>query len=380
MKRAKLSLVFLCLAAVLALSPLLAAQTPKKNSGAAPSGGDSAASQAATPAANPLTAAAPAGRPAPVPLGAIRLENDSANLVYYAVLPFKSAELNQLLAQPRQVLERLKQSAASLAYLPPRTVAPAIPANEQEQLVLGFAVESGANAWKVWYLRVPTKGLRPTPPVFSLSQARGLSDGAGLPLDLSSIDFQLPATPVRIDGRFVDWLKFDDLMSWSERNPPFAASRQQDGTVTPIKVADGQSWAKGGTDLEHFKMIRTSSELLVMVSARSLMSKGFSCLLRCYESPAARNPAVVLEIPVESATGPVLAWEAGKAEPRVAGDFATADYYLEARFRLADLGAGLAKLSAKDWQIELSSAFSQPGMSEEFFHGRFAASQIRLVE
>jgi hypothetical protein len=127
-------------------------------------------------------------------------------------------------------------------------------------------------------------------------------------------------------------------------------------------------------------MVRSKTELLVMVSARSLMSKGLSLLFRLYDSAAATKPSLVLEIPVDFATGPVLAWENGKSEPKVAGDFATADYYLEARFRLADLPASVGKLLGKDWQIEVSSAFNQPGLSEEFFQGRFPASQIRTVE
>ena len=246
--------------------------------------------------------------------------------------------------------------------------------------MLGFAVESGASAWKVWYLRVPTKGLRPVPPVFVVSQSRTLADATGQPLDLKTVDFELPASPVRIDGRFVDWLKYEDLLSWSERNPPAGAVRQADGKSANINLANAQFWAKAGTDLEHFRMIRSKTELLVMVSSRSLMSRGLSGLLRLYESPTAKNPSAVLEIPLDAATGLTLAWETGKADPRVVGDFATADYYLEARFRLEDLPANLSALQGKDWQVELSTSFSQPGQSEEFFLGRFPAGSIRLVE
>jgi hypothetical protein len=255
---------------------------------------------------------------------------------------------------------------------------PAISVGDTEQLVLGYSLVPSASSWQVWYLRVPTKGLRPNPAVFSVSLARGLTDAAGQPLSLSTVDYSPPAMPIRVDGRFIDWLKYDDLLSWSDRNPPAAIVRQEGSAAAYLSLGQSQFWAKGGTDLEHFRMAKGTGELLVMVSAKSLMTKGLSYLLRFYE-PVAGAPSknrFLLEIPVDAATGPALAWEDGKADPKVAGDFATADYYLEARFRLADLPPALAALLGKDCQIEVAASYSQPGQSEEFTYGRFPSTAI----
>jgi hypothetical protein len=367
MKRTALSLVL-----ILALAGLLSAQTVKKNA------------PAAAPAASaaPASAASAAGTRIAVPAGAIRLENDSANLVFYTVLGMKSADLNQLLSQPQAVLEKVRNPASPLSYLPARTVMPAITVGDTEQLVLGYSLVPSASAWQLWYLRVPTKGLRPSPAVFSVSLARGLTDAAGQALSLSTVDYNPPAMPIRVDGRFIDWLKYDDVLSWSERNPPSAIVRQEGSVAARLNLGQSQFWAKGGTDLEHFRAIRSGGELLVMVSARSLMTKGLSYLLRFYE-PVAGAPSrnrFLLEIPVDAATGPVLAWEDGKADPRVAGDFATADYYLEARFRLSDLPAGLPPLLGKECQVEVAATYSQPGQSEEFTYGRFPSAAISAAK
>ncbi len=363
MKRIAL-IIALLLVAFLAIQ----AQTIKKLAAPAPS----------QPATAASAAAAAISRIA-VPAGAIRLENDSSQVVFYLVLGMKSAELNQLLAQPKQVLERLKAGRDSLAYLPARTVRPAIAVSETEQLVLGFSTESGASAWRVWYLRIPAKGLRPAPPIFMVSLARELADASGLPLSLNTFDFELPALSVRIDGRFVDWLKYDDLPSWSERNPP-SVQRQQGSDTATIKLADSQSWAKAGTDLEHFRLVRNQSELLLMVSSRSLMSRGLSVLLRLYDASGQNTNRYTLEIPVDGTSGPALAWDQSKPDPKVVGDFATADYYLEARFRLADLPAEVQKLLGQESFCELSCGFSQPGQYEEFYYGRFPVSSIIKVE
>lgn len=304
----------------------------------------------------------------------IRLENDSNQLVFYTVIPLKTGELAGLLGNSKLAIERLRALTDKLEYLAASTVAPAIAISDSEQLIIGFALEAGTSAYPMWYASIPGKTER-TENIYQLSRVKPLLDEQQQPAFIRPMDFDLPATAIRIDGRFVDWLKFQDTLSWPLQSQPLKITRQSDG-IENISLENALSFQRGGTDVEHVRMIRTANDLMVMVSSHSVMSKGLSYLFRLYANNQEKTNRFTLEIPIDGQGGPVLLWTSGKKEPQILGNFAIADYYVEARFSLKTLPAGLSKLFASDWIIELSSAWSDSSMSEEYFWGRFPASTI----
>lgn len=357
MKRAVLILAALCLAVG------LSAEGGKKLSNSAVGAGPAPAERGGV--------AAPG-----LGAGSCRLENDGDSLAFYALFALKPGELNGLLAQPRAVVDRLVAQADRLDYLAAGTVAPALAVGDAEQLVVGFTVRAGSAAYPLWYLTVPPKPKRGGQgTILQLSAAKPLpGPGGGLSLKPSDID--LPAAGVRIDGRFVDWLKYPDLLSFPVASLPQRVVQSGEGGSRAVPVEQSLSYSKAGTDVEHVRMARSGDDLMVMVSSHSVMGKGLSYLFRLYANDQESANRYALEIPVEDKGGPVLFWTAGRKEAQIVGNYAAADYYVEARFKLKSLPPALAKLFAGDWFFEVSSAWSDAAVSEEYYWGRVAASAV----
>lgn len=241
---------------------------------------------------------------------------------------------------------------------------------------------------------------------------------------LAFSSFELPGNtrPVRIDRRFVDWLSIADLRRYSQRYNPLVVVQRTAESAQQIDIGESSLWEHGGSRIERVKMLITGGKLNIMVSSFGSVSRGVRYVFRYFDGGSApgTNGASVsgqlgattnsttgatgtnaatsgsgalagsgtnttasptniftLEIPVLGIGGPVYLWVAGQAEPLVVGQYAAANFSVEAEIDMKKVldSTGL-RAWAKGAELELSSAVAEPGIHEEFFYGQIPFAEI----
>ena len=213
----------------------------------------------------------------------------------------------------------------------------------------------------------------------------GLSvEGAGMITIPSSPEFLVDAlvppsvaTPIRLDGRFLEWNRVPPLARFSRHHTPDVVERTDDSGSRSIDPEQALFYGRGGSDLELIRAIRSSGDVYFMLSAFSGFSSGFSAYLYGFDGPSAAAARYTVQIAVTDEMPAVLLWRPDRSEPQVIGTFARSTFFMEAvlwRDRLPED-------FLRDIEFfEVSTSITDTGILEEYPLSRVMVDEIPVAE
>ena len=139
-------------------------------------------------------------------LPALEIVNDTDDLFYYSVQERAVDASGERVGdelEDEQLRDLLLASSGELRYIPPQSLVLEADsaAPESERLLLGLKVQPGNERYRMIY-------------GFIDSDVVYVSDLERNDSDVYSWDVDVPLSPVRIDGRFVEWVNVPELAAW----------------------------------------------------------------------------------------------------------------------------------------------------------------------
>jgi hypothetical protein len=263
---------------------------------------------------------------------------------------------------PENPASTLEEASGNLDYVP-RGGARAIGLGEAGSVLIGYAALPGAEEYEI--LQAPLEPARVNP----IGPERSSVSTMG-----TVLAWEAPSgpRPIVLDNRYLDWLRVSALSRFADPYRPREAFRSEIGaqpdSPTRVSIQDSLYWRRGGTNLESLKALLYEEELFFLASSLSEMSDGLSVLLNVYENREDDPSRFVVEIPVgaEGESGYVYLWERGASTPLRIGEFVASSFYLEARIFLDALPEEGPDLADPATSFDISTRFSEEGITEEF--------------
>lgn len=339
--------------------------------------------------------------------GTITVQNSSDVLMYVTTLPVTIQEFRELQTNPAKAATLAEELFPQMETILPGSYLPNLPSFTGETLILALQAESASAGYPISVKLIP-------------GGSAGRAYALGQPVDQSDTSpdsiGMLPVTrikphpePIRIDGRFVDWLSRPELRSYRQDSMPVVIIQQNNTGIRQITPGDSVFWRKGGAQLDVVKTLLTQENLYFMASSYQQITPGTSIILRLHKTAPkeqqSKTADVTIEIPVVRRGGPVYLWpgsalgtEAGLpqassgpgagASPSAAGpgnpdnpiymgQYGASNFSVEAAISRAILeDFGFFNPEAQDGVIELSTGVSDAGIFEEFYYGLIPLAEV----
>ena len=297
----------------------------------------------------------------------ITVVNGTEGHAYVGTIPVTDVQYDRYLANPGSLKALVLQDFSRMKSVAPGSFVQDVEAFRNDAMVFGYVLFPGREGAPVFQFRIPPASAQSS---YAISQAvfvPGLSSDQRY-LTFSSFELPQSTEDIVVDRRFVDWLQVPDLRRYSSTHRPIQVVRRTDSRTDTIGLDDSAFWEKAGARIDRFKIVLGQSKLFGMISSFQTISAGTRYILRYYPEAGQANTGTI-EIPVQGIGGPVYAWAAGSQTPLVVGQYSLANFSLEAEFDLASLSRflGFDPASTSTW--ELSSAFAEAGVYEEFSFG-----------
>ncbi len=301
----------------------------------------------------------------------LRLENDTQQAIVYAVIKSPPAEIEARLLEPSRLFFSLQKDWDHLAS---STFNPCISTENEEILVLGISLDP-SGIWPVWYLRLNKAAYQGSLGKLSVSKAKPfLKDRISVTLDSRELD--LNYFKARVDGRYIEWLKYNDTLRFSRNSLPIKIFQTNQSATVQIAATQARWLRKAGTDLERLVFVKDGNNLYLMAGSFSPFDKGFGLLLRVYgnDPTVGVQSQMIIDLRIAGPFGAIFLYPGQGQKTRIVGEYAWNGYYVEGRIRL-DFLTDAQKTALLSGLVEVASSQSDGIMSEEF-----VLSQTRLLQ
>jgi len=307
----------------------------------------------------------------PVQLFAITIQNGEGAVFYYLVRSGSESDLKSLAANPEDIVQYLLANQESLSYIPPNGFEPNVDTGGKAAAVLGFFARPGDSRYPVSAIYVSAANAEAPFTVGASTLVTSRSTGGELTVD--SLAVYPSSEPVVIDNRYLDWLRIPDLARFRDSYVPSTYVQVQNASRRELPISDSLFWSTGGSQIDHFKAIRSDRYLYLLMSSTTELSSGLSYIFYLYGDRRTGSGDYTIEIPVDRPSGIVALWKKGSSTPEVVGDFVHSRYLLEARIRLDSLPAVLNDTGVS---ADLATVIHDSGLTEEFYFGTLFVRNI----
>jgi len=307
----------------------------------------------------------------PVRLFAITIQNGEGAVFYYLIKTGSESDLKALAANPDIIVHYLLANQESLSYIPPNGFQSNVETGGKPAAVLGFFARPGASSYPVSAVYVSAANAESPFTVGADTLVKSRATGGELTVD--SLSIYPSSEPVVIDNRYLDWLRIPDLARFRDSYVPRTYVQVQNASRRELPIADSLFWSTGGSQIDHFKAIRSDKYVYLLLSSTTELSSGLSYIFYLYGDRGSGSGEYTIEIPVDRASGIVALWRKGSSTPKAIGDFVHTRFLLEARIRLDSLPAVLNDAGAS---ADLATLIQDSGLTEEFYFGTLFVRNI----
>jgi len=287
------------------------------------------------------------------------IQNNEEYLAYYAGTQFSESAVREALLAPGVDIESFGNYLSADRYLPPLGALVDSDFGPRFRTIVGVFVRPESESYRVFL--VPATGR-----FVSIGEEDVLRLPNGRPMTVSPLDLRVESERIVIDNRYLDWETIPDQLRSGPATTPRRFTRAVESGEGVLPLEESLYWQKGGTELEGLKMALTDTSLYLGFEASRPMVEGLSLFVYIYAGRPRGVADTTVEIPVTEPTGPIIVWRRGAEGPAVSGYFTLADFFLEGRVFLEDLGL---PGTLEEVSLDVSTAFFGPGITEEFEYG-----------
>jgi hypothetical protein len=182
---------------------------------------------------------------------------------------------------------------------------------------------------------------------------------------------------VRIDNRYLDWLKVPDLAKFAAAYSPEVFSRESGGRQETLKITESLFWKKGGTGVDTLKVLLEGNRIFFMISGTGEMAEGLSYFFYIFNSRSENGAQrLTVEIPIHRLSGPVFLWDPENTEPLYIGTYVRSAFLLEAGVDLDRIPEKIRDQNWTDLSVDFTSCFFNAGHAEEFYFTTFSETDV----
>ncbi|TVR05201.1 MAG: hypothetical protein EA403_03525 [Spirochaetaceae bacterium] len=262
-------------------------------------------------------------------------------------------------------------TATALTDMVPAHGVMPLPGTRADDLLVGVYVYPGRSSWPV--VVVP---IAPGARTVLVSRDSVLTAEDGSVVTLRPWQARLGTEPVLLDNRYLDWEPIAPLARFARPIEPSSFRLKTESESRSAAISDALFWGRGGTRLDTVKAVTSDRAVYVKASVHDEFAAGASLLFYFFTDRGVDRSAFTVEIPVTSASGWVLLWRDGVADPLVIGAYVRDAFLMEAMVRFDLVPADLPLFHPRNGAVEVATMFSGAGRHEEFYHARMYLSSV----
>lgn len=193
-------------------------------------------------------------------------------------------------------------------------------------------------------------------------------------LELTTLEFGIPAPARVIDGRFADWEGQKVDVSFGADFIPPGSSRESEGKLQALPPA---GLSEGLGRIKSLQFERGADRLFLKISQWDQWTPGKSLMFYLFRDRSKREEnSLSWEIPVNHETGAVYLWSRGNNYPVKAGFYARSGPDLEAEILLNKLPAEV-KADLFRFSVDFSQFLGQNESYVEFYYSTISLEILK---